>query len=294
MFLPIPAGWLGAMLLGIFGFFFVTVSSRIVGLIGSSSNPVSGMTIATLLFTALLFRSMGWTGTEHQIAVLFVGAVVCIAAAVAGDISQDLKTGFLVGASPYRQQLGEFIGVLTAALCIGSVVLLLHRVYGVGSPALPAPQATLMSLVIEGVLAGKLPWAFVGIGMVLALVVELLGVSSLPFAVGLYLPVSLTTPIFAGGLLRRFLEGANRMKTRTGGNHKAEQGILFSSGLIAGAALVGVLLALGEVVRQGFLQEIHLGSSWMGRWASPGSLGFFLLPLLGIVYAVNRARFRFW
>ena len=161
LLVPIPTGWLGASLLLVFGFFFVTVSSRIVGLIGSSSNPVSGMTIATLLFTAFVFRSMGWTDAGHQISVLFIGAVVCIAAAVAGDISQDLKTGYLVGATPRHQQMGEFIGVLTTALCIGSVVLLLHKVYGIGSAELPAPQATLMALVIKGVLTSQLPWAFV-------------------------------------------------------------------------------------------------------------------------------------
>ena len=284
--IPVRTGWLGTILLLLFGFFFVTVSSRIVGLIGSSSNPVSGMTLATLLFTAFLFRSLGWTGTGHQLSVLFIGAVVCIAAAVAGDISQDLKTGYLVGASPYRQQTGEFIGVLTTALCIGSVVLLLHRVYGIGSSTLPAPQATLMSLVIKGVLTGKLPWTFVGLGMVLALVVELLGVSSLPFAVGLYLPVSLTTPIFAGGILHRILLGPEGKKDLPENKEKSSQGILSSSGLIAGASLVGVFLAMGESLKEGFLQTIHLGFAWMGSWSTQGSLAIFFLPVLAIVYAV--------
>lgn len=234
----LPAG----LAIVVFAFFFVTVSSRIVGLIGSSSNPVSGMTIATLIATALIFVALGMgDDPDARVSILSVGAVVCIAAAIAGDTSQDLKTGFLVGATPWKQQVGEMIGVLTSATVMGGVLILLHGSYGIGSDTLPAPQATLMSLVIDGVLEANLPWSFVIVGIVLAAVVEhLLKQPSLAFAVGLYLPVSLTTPILVGGGLRKLTE------TRSEGDEmeeKREGGILFGSGLIAGAALVGVFLA---------------------------------------------------
>ncbi len=235
-----PAGVLGASLMAIFAFFFVTVSSRIVGLIGSSSNPVSGMTIATLLVTALIFVALGKADMPNaRFAVLAVGAVVCIAAAIAGDTSQDLKTGFLVGATPRYQQIGEFVGVISAALVMGFVLNLLDTAYGIGSEALAAPQATIMTLVIDGVLEANLPWNFVIIGGVISLVVEMLGLPSLALAVGLYLPISLSTPIVAGGAIRGLL------KKRYEGDveelrGRREQGVLYSSGLIAGAALVGV------------------------------------------------------
>ncbi len=238
-----PAGFLGASLMAVFAFFFVTVSSRIVGLIGSSSNPVSGMTIATLLVTALIFVALGRADMPNaRFAVLSVGAVVCIAAAIAGDTSQDLKTGFLVGATPKYQQMGEFIGVLTAAIVMGFVLNLLDQAYGIGSPELAAPQATIMTLVIDGVLNANLPWNLVIMGGMIALIVELLGLPSLALAVGLYLPISLSVPIVAGGAVRgllslRFAEKVDEFRARR------EAGILYCSGLIAGAALIGVFAA---------------------------------------------------
>ena len=248
-----PAGFLGAALMALFAFFFVTVSSRIVGLIGSSSNPVSGMTIATLLVTAVLFVALGKADEpDARFAVLAVGAVVCIAAAIAGDTSQDLKTGFLVGATPRYQQIGEFVGVATSALVMGFVLNLLDTAYGIGSESLGAPQATIMTLVIDGVLNANLPWNLVIIGAVIALVVEMLGLPSLALAVGLYLPLSLSTPIMAGGLVRGLMEWRYRapedIATR---RERRERGVLYASGLIAGAALVGVfaaaLVATGQV-----------------------------------------------
>ena len=193
----------------VFAFFFVTVASRIVGLVGVTSNPTSGMTIAALLGTSGVFLVMGWTGIEGKAAALTVGCVVAIAASIAGDTSQDLKTGFLLGATPRRQQAGELIGVLTSATFVCLSVMLLAEAFGFGGEELPAPQATLMKLVIEGVLDQQLPWGFVGIGIGIALVCELLKIPSLPFAVGVYLPVSTMTPIFLGGMLRKWFESRN-------------------------------------------------------------------------------------
>ena len=244
----LPVNLLSAVLIVVFSFFFVTVSSRIVGLIGSSSNPVSGMTIAALILTSLIWVALGLNdGTvAAKATVLTVGAVVCISAAIAGDTSQDLKTGFLLGATPARQQWGQMIGVLASASVMGIVLIVLNESYGIGTAdGLPAPQATLMSLVIEGVLAGSLPWMFVTLGVVISAVVEFVfKMPALAFAVGLYLPVSLTTPIMIGGLMRSALgkrwEGDSKTKALSA--EKREQGVLFSSGLIAGSALVGVMV----------------------------------------------------
>ena len=232
---------LGALLVVLFTFFFASVASRVVGLVGGSSLPVSGMTIASLLGTALIFSALGWTGDSGKFMALIVGAIVCVGISSAADISQDLKTGFLVGATPYKQQYGQFIGVLTSATITGAVILLLNEAFVIGSDKLPAPQATLMKLVVEGVMDKNLPWMFVLIGMGLAAVVELLRVPSLPFAVGLYLPFALTVPIMAGGLMRGILE-----KKRSGDELKScrENGVLFGSGLVAGEATLGVLIAL--------------------------------------------------
>ena len=233
----LPVGLGGALAVLVFAFIFVTVSSRIVGLIGGTSNPVSGMTIATLLITAALFVAAGHTGGLAKYHVLSVGAVVCIAAAIAGDTSQDLKTGFLVGATPSLQQIGEFIGVATSALAIAFVIYLFKN--DVVSGELLAPQANLMRTVIDGVMEGNMPWDLLAIGGFAAVVVELLGMNSLAFAVGLYLPIELSTPIMVGGLIRAFTEmrykGGPLMERR-------ERGVLFGSGLIAGAALIGLLV----------------------------------------------------
>ncbi len=247
----VPVGPLGAVLIVVFSFFFVTVSSRIVGLIGSSSNPVSGMTIAALILTSLIWVAMGLNdgSSAAKVAVLAVGAVVCISAAVAGDTSQDLKTGFLVGATPARMQTGEMMGVLASAAVMGGVLVVLNESYGIGTvDGLAAPQATLMSLVIDGVLNASLPWGFVLLGIAIAATVEFVfKLPSLAFAVGVYLPVSLMTPILVGGLMRMGLtrKYENAGKTADGTDALAEhreRGVLFASGLIAGAALVGVLI----------------------------------------------------
>jgi putative OPT family oligopeptide transporter len=248
-----------AVCVTVFAFFFVTVASRIVGLVGVTSNPTSGMTIAALLGTSMIFLALGWTDMVGKATALTVGCVVAIAASISGDTSQDLKTGFLLGATPRRQQTGELLGVLTSATFVCLSVLLLARTFGFGTEELPAPQATLMKLVIEGVLDQQLPWALVAIGAGIAIACELLRIPSLPFAVGVYLPVSTIVPVFLGGMLRWFLT-----KDQSGDEKDArtERGILLGSGFVGGEGLLGVALAaatfiLGE-------RPAGLGTDWAG------------------------------
>ena len=244
-------------------FFFVTVSSRIVGLVGVTSNPTSGMTIATLLLTASVFLLLGWTGAMGKAAAISVGCVVAIAASIAGDTSQDLKTGFLLGATPRKQQIGELIGVLTSAAFVCLTVIFLHRAYGFGTEQLPAPQATLMKVVIEGVLERNLPWLFVGIGVGIAMICELIRIPSLPFAVGVYLPVSTMVPVFLGGLLRFFAEKKSSNEEQR--SLRREKGVLLGSGLVGGEGLLGVGIAAVAVILKRAPKGI--GSEWTGRLA---------------------------
>jgi len=236
---PTQGNVLAAILVVLFGFFFVTVSSRITGLIGNSSNPISGMTIATLILTCTIFVGVGWVGNDYAPIALGVGAVVCIAAAIAGATSQDLKTGFIVGATPIYQQIGLVIGVVTAAFVIGLTTLYLHDVMVIGSGSLPAPQATLMSTIIRGLLSQNLPWGLVLVGVFISVTLELCGIRSLSFAVGSYLPIATTAPIFVGGLVRWWVE----RKSNQQGESEISSGTLFSSGLIAGGSLAGILYA---------------------------------------------------
>ncbi len=254
---------LAALLVIVFAFFFVTVSSRIVGLVGVTSNPTSGMTIATLLGTASVFLLLGWTDDAGKVAALTVGAVVAIAASIAGDTSQDLKTGFLLGATPRRQQVGELAGVLTSAAFVALTVLLLGNAYGFGGEELPAPQATLMQLVIDGVLAQSLPWTLVAIGAGIAVVAEIFRIPSLPFAVGVYLPVSTMFPVFLGGLLRLTLKG--RASSEEEKTARRDRGILFGSGLVGGEGLIGVVIAgaAGYAVSRG-QTPWTIGYEWAG------------------------------
>jgi putative OPT family oligopeptide transporter len=238
--MPLQGNVLAAVLIVVFGFFFAVVSSRITGLIGSSSNPISGMTIATLILTCVLFVALGWTGDAYSPVALCVGAVVCIAAANAGNTSQDLKTGYIVGATPFYQQLGLIVGVVVSALAIGVTTLYLHRVFTIGSEAIAAPQATLMATIIRGLLSQNLPWGLVLVGVFLAVTLELCGIHSLSFAVGAYLPVATTAPIFAGGLVRWWVERRSGVKEES----EIGSGTLFSSGLIAGGSICGILFAV--------------------------------------------------
>ncbi len=267
--MPLQYNFLAAVLIVIFGFFFVTVSSRITGLIGSSSNPISGMTIATLILTCTIFVAVGWVGDPYAPVALAVGAVVCIAAAIAGATSQDLKTGFLVGATPIYQQIGLVIGVLASAFVIGYTTLYLHREIGIGSQSLAAPQATLMSTIIRGLLSQNLPWALVLVGVFISLTLELCGIRSLSFAVGSYLPIATTAPIFVGGLVRWYVE----RKTGAAEESEISSGTLFSSGLIAGGSLAGILyavlfgrdiiLAADDAGTTGLIEVLHEGTTGM-------------------------------
>ena len=241
----IPVTFLGAFLIVVFGFFFATVSSRMVGLVGSSNNPISGMSIATLLFATLCLKASGQIGIQGMVGAIAIGSVICIVAAMAGDSSQDLKTGFLLGATPRRQQIGELIGALVSAFTIGGVMLLLNSAWGFGSAELSAPQATLMKMIIEGVMNDNLPWSLVFIGIFIAVAVEILQLPVLPVAIGLYLPFELTTAIMLGGLIRWYADKKTKTETT---NDEASGGILFCSGLIAGEGLVGIFLAILAVL----------------------------------------------
>lgn len=286
----VPVRLFGAMLVILFGFFFATVSSRMVGLVGSSNNPVSGMAIATLLISTALLKGTGMTGYVGMVSAICVGTVICIVAAMAGDTSQDLKTGFIVGATPMWQQIGELIGAVVAALTIGGVMYLLHKAWGFGSSAqLPAPQATLMKLVVEGVMGGTLPWGLVFCGVFAAVVIEILGLPVLPISIGLYLPIHLSAPIFVGGLVRKMVESqkADTEEQTARRKERVEKGLLYSSGLIAGEGLIGILLAVlavipmrGETVAQYIQLNFSLGNA--------GGIAFFILLVLSFFGAMGK------
>ena len=288
----VPVRLFGAMLVIIFGFFFATVSSRMVGLVGSSNNPVSGMAIATLLIATALLKGTGMTGYTGMVSAICVGTVICIVAAMAGDTSQDLKTGFIVGATPMWQQIGELIGAVVAALTIGGVMYLLHAAWGFGnSSQLPAPQATLMKLVVEGVMGGTLPWGLVFCGVFVAVVIEILGLPVLPVSIGLYLPIHLSAPIFVGGMIRKLVESqkADTEEAAALKKDRVDRGLLYSSGMIAGEGLIGILLAVLAVIpmRGGTVaQYIQLNFSL----GNAGGIVFFIFLLLSFLGIVRKVR----
>lgn len=279
----IPIDVIGAIVIVIFGFFFATVSSRMVGLVGSSNNPVSGMAIATLLATTVLLKATGHTGMSGMTAAIAIGSVICIVAAMAGDMSQDLKTGYILGATPVKQQYGEMIGTVVSAVTIGFVLYLLNAAWGFGTPELSAPQATLMKMIVEGVMGGNLPWTLVFIGVFIALVVELLGIPVLPFAIGLYLPIELSSCIMIGGILRWALE---KKKYKSGEQKESatSNGVLCCSGMIAGEGLIGILLAVFAVVkvnRRSLAEYIDLsGSVNLGQIGALVVLALVILTIL--------------
>lgn len=273
----IPVSLIGALLIVVFGFFFATVSGRMVGLVGSSNNPVSGMAIATLLLATAILKMTGNTGYAGMTSAICIGTVICIVAAMAGDMSQDLKTGYIVGATPRNQQIGEIIGSVAAAIAIGGIMYLLNKAWGYGSAQLPAPQATLMKLVVEGVMGGTLPWGLVLAGVGIAVMVEVLHLPILPVAIGLYLPIHLSAPIFAGGLVRWAIERKKDSKD------EVENGVLYSSGLIAGEGLIGILLAVFAIipVNGGSLGDaINMG----GILGNIGGVIFFAFILFTLVH----------
>lgn len=276
----IPIDVIGAIVIVIFGFFFATVSSRMVGLVGSSNNPVSGMAIATLLATTVLLKATGHTGMSGMTAAIAIGSVICIVAAMAGDMSQDLKTGYILGATPVKQQYGEMIGTIVSAVTIGFVLYLLNAAWGFGTPELSAPQATLMKMIVEGVMGGNLPWTLVFIGVFIALAVELLGIPVLPFAIGLYLPIELSSCIMIGGVLRWALE---KKKYKSGEQKESaiSNGVLCCSGMIAGEGLIGILLAVFAVVKvngRSLAEYIDLSGS-----VNLGQIGAFVVLVLVIL-----------
>ncbi len=296
-FLPfLPGTFGGRLLLGVlivvFGFFFVTVASRIVGIIGTSSSPISGMTIATLMATCLIFLGIGWTGDVYQPMALCVGGMVCIAASNAGATSQDLKTGFLVGATPRSQQIGLMIGALAAAIVIGVTIRVLDTpnaeqlaqgiTHAIGSDKYPAPQGTLMATLIKGLLAQNLDWPFVLVGVFLAVTIELCGVSPLSFAVGAYLPLSTTLPIWVGGAIKGLVDWRQGKKSGGHGDDDLGHGSLFATGLVAGGALAGVLVAMLSV-NDGVSKSLGRVSLEHALTQSLGGGGY---ELLGVAFFV--------
>ena len=286
----IPVNLLGALIIVVFGFFFATVSSRMVGLVGSSNNPVSGMAIATLLIATIILRKTGNGDKSGMVAAITIGSIICVIAAMAGDVSQDLKTGFLVGATPMKQQIGELFGALVSAIAIGGVLYLLNRAWGYGSSELPAPQATLMKMVVEGVMGGNLPWTLVLGGIGIAIVIEILRIPVLPFAVGLYLPIHLSTPIMAGGLIRLYVEKQKNISEKDR-KTEIENGTLYTSGLIAGEGLVGILLAISAIVKvEGKPLADWLDLSERINIGNIGGLSFFTVLVLSIIIFCKRKK----
>ncbi len=275
----IPVNPIGAIIIVVFGFFFATVSSRMVGLVGSSNNPVSGMAIATLLIATLILKFTGSTGITGMCSAIAIGSVICIVAAIAGDTSQDLKTGFLLGATPKKQQIGEIFGVVSAALAIGGTLYLLDNAWGFGSDELAAPQATLMKLITEGVMGGNLPWGLVFTGVFIAVVAEIVGIPVLPFAIGVYLPVQLNACIMVGGIIRLCLDKMKKEKAEK--DAIVNDGILFCSGMIAGEGLVGIALALLAVFGVGEL--IDLSGYINPTVSSIGGLVLFAIIILTLL-----------
>ena len=261
----IPVSLIGAIIVVVFGFFFATVSSRMVGLVGSSNNPVSGMAIATLLISTLILKMTGEVGSVGMQAAIAIGSIICIVAAISGDTSQDLKTGYLLGATPKKQQIGEVIGVVASALAIGGTLYLLDTAWGFGTEELAAPQATLMKMIIEGVMNADLPWGLVFIGVFISLVIEMLGIPVLPFAIGIYLPVHLNACIMVGGLVRLVFD--KMKKDEKVKKDIINDGILFSSGMIAGEGIVGIILALLAVAGIDGMLNIS-GLITLPLWAS--------------------------
>ena len=270
-----PVNPIGALIVIVFGFFFATVSSRMVGLIGSSNNPVSGMAIATLLIATLLLKATGTTGVKGMTGAIAIGGIICVIAAIAGDCSQDLKTGFIVGATPKKQQIGEMIGVVVSAAAIGFVLQLLDNAWGYGSEAIPAPQATMMKMLVEGIMSAELPWSLILIGVCVAIVMEILKVPVMPFAVGMYLPFSLNAGIMAGGLVRLFMDKRNVSEKEK--KASVDHGILFTSSLIAGEGLMGVILAIFAVAKLDKIIDLS-------KKFSIGEIGSLIVFILLLLY----------
>ena len=279
----VPVALPGALLIAVFGFFFGAVASRIVGLVGSSNSPVSGMTIATLLFATFILKATGDVGMHGMIGSITIGSIICIVAAISGDTSQDLKTGFLLGATPKKQQIGEIIGCVASAIAIGGVLVLLNSAWGFGTRELAAPQATLMKMIVEGVMQGNLPWPLIFIGIFIAVAIEIMGLPVLPIAIGLYLPLELSSTIMIGGVIRWITDKRTKKSEK---DNETGGGILFSSGMIAGEGIVGILLAILAVT--GIADKLDVSS-----FLNLGMIGGVVVLVLmsaGLVLSARQSR----
>lgn len=286
------------VLIIMFGFFFVTVASRIVGLVGTSNSPISGMTIATLMGTCLIFTSIGWSGKFYEPLALVVGGMICIAASNAGGTSQDLKTGYIIGATPRNQQLALFIGAIVSSIVIGAVIIVLDTPtsamlkegihHAIGTEKLPAPQAMLMATLDRGIQSNNLDWQFVMVGVFIAVTVELCGVKALAFAIGLYLPLSTTLPIFVGGALKGFMEWNAARKGRKREEDDLGRGSLFATGLIAGGALTGVIVAMLMVFYEEKMKIFDLTESLTAVLGGGGYALLGTVAFLGLLFMLYR------
>ena len=285
----VPVSLLGAFLIAIFGFFFATVSSRMVGLIGSSNNPVSGMAIATLLISTFVLKATGNTGMAGMTGAIAIGSIICVIAAIAGDTSQDLKTGFIVGATPAKQQVGELIGVVASGFAIAGVMSLLNKAWGFGSAEIPAPQATLMKMIVEGIMDAKLPWVLVFMGVFLALALEVLRVPVMPFAIGLYLPIYLSCGIMVGGVVRLFLDKKKEAEAKK--KEMISNGTLYCAGMIAGEGLVGILMAVLAIIKVG---DNSIGAIIGGLFNLSGAAGNIVGLIVLALMILSVLKFSVW
>ena len=285
----VPVSLLGAFLIAIFGFFFATVSSRMVGLIGSSNNPVSGMAIATLLISTFVLKATGNTGMAGMTGAIAIGSIICVIAAIAGDTSQDLKTGFIVGATPAKQQVGELIGVVASGFASAGVMSLLNKAWGFGSAEIPAPQATLMKMIVEGIMDAKLPWVLVFMGVFLALALEVLRVPVMPFAIGLYLPIYLSCGIMVGGVVRLFLDKKKEAEAKK--KEMISNGTLYCAGMIAGEGLVGILMAVLAIIKVG---DNSIGAIIGGLFNLSGAAGNIVGLIVLALMILSLLKFSVW
>ena len=285
----VPVSLLGAFLIAIFGFFFATVSSRMVGLIGSSNNPVSGMAIATLLISTFVLKATGNTGMAGMTGAIAIGSIICVIAAIAGDTSQDLKTGFIVGATPAKQQVGELIGVVASGFAIAGVMSLLNKAWGFGFAEIPAPQATLMKMIVEGIMDAKLPWVLVFMGVFLALALEVLRVPVMPFAIGLYLPIYLSCGIMVGGVVRLFLDKKKEAEAKK--KEMISNGTLYCAGMIAGEGLVGILMAVLAIIKVG---DNSIGAIIGGLFNLSGAAGNIVGLIVLALMILSLLKFSVW
>ena len=285
----VPVSLLGSFLIAIFGFFFATVSSRMVGLIGSSNNPVSGMAIATLLISTFVLKATGNTGMAGMTGAIAIGSIICVIAAIAGDTSQDLKTGFIVGATPAKQQVGELIGVVASGFAIAGVMSLLNKAWGFGSAEIPAPQATLMKMIVEGIMDAKLPWVLVFMGVFLALALEVLRVPVMPFAIGLYLPIYLSCGIMVGGVVRLFLDKKKEAEAKK--KEMISNGTLYCAGMIAGEGLVGILMAVLAIIKVG---DNSIGAIIGGLFNLSGAAGNIVGLIVLALMILSLLKFSVW